>query len=107
MTTTSVQDLTGRNAIDPDGAKIGKIEQIYLDNETRRPTWVAISTGLLGSGRSFAPMYNSHPSGDDLALGVTKEKVKDAPSIDDDEGHLEPYQEEKLFTYYSGYTGHR
>jgi hypothetical protein len=106
MTTTNVQDLTGRTAIDSDGEKIGKIEQIYLDDESRQPTWVAISTGLLGSGRSFAPLYKAHPSGEDIVLGVTKQKVKDAPSIEDD-GQLEPYQTEVLFEYYSGYTGDR
>lgn len=106
MTTLKVQDLTGRTAIDSDGDKIGKIEQIYLDDETGKPTWVAISTGLLGSSRSYAPMYNAHASGDDVVLGVTKQKVKDAPVIED-EGHLEPHQEEMLFEYYSGYTGDR
>jgi sporulation protein YlmC with PRC-barrel domain len=106
MTTTNVQDLTGRTALDSDGEKIGKIDQIYLDNESGQPTWVAISTGLLGSGRNFAPLYNARASGDDIALGVTKQKVKDAPSIEG-EGRLEPYQEEVLFEYYSGYTGDR
>jgi sporulation protein YlmC with PRC-barrel domain len=107
MTTTNVEDLTGRNAVDSDGEKIGKIEKIYLDNNTGQPTWVAISSGLLGSGTDFAPMYNAHASGDDVVLGVTKQKVKDSPGIEDDDGHLEPHQEELLFEYYSGYTGSR
>jgi sporulation protein YlmC with PRC-barrel domain len=106
MTTANVQELVGRTALDSNGDKIGKIEQIFLDDDTGEPSWVAISTGMFGSGHSFAPMHNAHASGEDIVLGVTKDKVKDAPVIEDD-GHLEPYQEETLYEYYSGYTGDR
>lgn len=106
MTTVNVQELIGRTAIDSNGDKIGKIEQIYLDNETGQPNWVALATGVLGRRHNFAPMHNAHASGEDIVLGVTKEKVGDAPVIEDD-GHLDRHQEETLYEYYSGYTGDR
>jgi sporulation protein YlmC with PRC-barrel domain len=106
MTTVNVQELIGRTAIDSNGEKIGKIEQIYLDNETGQPNWVAVSTGLLGRNSNFAPMHNAKASGDDVVLGVTKQQVADAPVIEDD-GHLDQHQEETLYEYYSGYTGDR
>lgn len=106
MTTVNVQELIGRTAVDSNGDKIGKIEQIYLDNETGQPNWVAIATGLLGRNHNFAPMHNAQASGDDVVLGVTKQKVADSPEIEDD-GQLDKYQEETLYEYYSGYTGDR
>jgi sporulation protein YlmC with PRC-barrel domain len=106
MTTVNVQELIGRTAIDSNGEKIGKIEQIYLDDETGQPNWVAVATGLLGRRHNFAPMHNAQASGDDVVLGVTKQKVDDAPEIET-EGQLDKYQEETLYEYYSGYTGDR
>jgi sporulation protein YlmC with PRC-barrel domain len=104
MTTVNVQDLIGRTAIDSAGEKVGKIEQVYLDNETGQPNWVAVSSGLMGRRSNFAPMHNAQLSGEDVQLGVTKQMVDDAPVIEDD-GHLDKYQEGTLYEYYSGYTG--
>ena len=47
-----------------------------------------MSTGLFGTKESFAPLYGSTHSGDDLQLAVTRDQVKDAPNLDAD-GHLE------------------
>jgi sporulation protein YlmC with PRC-barrel domain len=106
MTTVNVQELIGRTALDSNGEKVGKIEQVYLDNETGQPNWVAIATGVLGRRHNFAPMHNAQVSGDDVVLGVTKQKVGDAPEIAHD-GKLSQYEEETLYEYYSGYTGDR
>ncbi|SHF73086.1 conserved domain-containing protein [Jatrophihabitans endophyticus] len=97
-------DLIGRNAIDVDGDKIGKIGQLYTDDRTGDPQWVTVSTGLFGSKQSFAPLYDSKRNGDDLQLAVTKEQVKDAPNVDDD-GHLEDDENDALFAHYRGHLG--
>ena len=36
---TEAYEWRGRTAIDPDGRKIGKIDEIYLDQETGKPEW--------------------------------------------------------------------
>lgn len=36
---TEAYEWRGRTAIDPDGQKIGKIDEIYLDQETGKPEW--------------------------------------------------------------------
>jgi len=96
--------ITGRNAVDTTGDKIGKIGQVYLDDQSGQPTWVTISTGLFGTRQSFAPLYNAQAAGDDIALGVSKDKIKDAPNIEDD-GHLSPEEERALYEYYAEYVG--
>ena len=80
-----VQNWIGHTAVDSEGAKIGKIGQIYLDDRSGSPTWVTVSTGLFGTKESFAPLYRSSVSGDDLKLAVTKDLVKDAPDVDADQ----------------------
>ena len=79
MTMQNPQDLEGRTAVDADGAKIGKIGQVYLDDQGGQPLWVTISTGLFGTKESFAPLYGSQADGDNVRLAVTKDMVKDAP----------------------------
>jgi uncharacterized protein (TIGR02271 family) len=105
MTSTEdLQDMEGRTAVDKDGAKLGKIGQVYLDDQSGQPLWVTIHTGMFGTKESFAPLYGSRTSGDNLQLAVSKDMVKDAPSVDAD-GHIEDSENEALYTYYEGYLG--
>lgn len=99
----NLNDMMGRTAIDNDGAKVGKIGQIYLDDQTGQPRWVTVSTGLFGTKESFAPLQGSHVEGDELRLAVSKQQVKDAPSVDAD-GHLDDSENEALYSHYAGYT---
>ncbi len=99
-----LQDLIGRTAVDPDGNKIGKIEQIYLDDRTGEPQWVTVSTGLFGNKQSFAPLRGSSIEADSLRLAVSKDMVKDAPNLDAD-GHLEDSENDALYAHYAGYYG--
>ncbi|HEY0932717.1 MAG TPA: PRC and DUF2382 domain-containing protein [Trebonia sp.] len=105
MTTIDdLQTMEGRTAVDANGAKIGKIGQIYVDDQTSQPLWVTISTGLFGTKESFAPLYGSASDGENLRLAVTKDMVKDAPGVEAD-GHIQPDENEALYTYYKEYLG--
>ena len=99
-----VQQMIGRTALDSDGTKIGKIGQVYVDDQTGQPVWATVTTGMFGSRQSFAPLYGCKPAGDELQLGVSKELVKGAPSVDDD-GHLEDGENDALYQYYAGHLG--
>jgi uncharacterized protein YrrD len=55
MTTTEeLQRMEGQTAVDVNGAKLGKIGQIYVDDQSGQPLWVTISTGMFGTNQSFA-----------------------------------------------------
>jgi uncharacterized protein (TIGR02271 family) len=105
MTTTEdLQNMEGQTAVDVNGAKLGKIGQIYVDDQTGQPLWVTISTGMFGTKQSFAPLYGSRPAGGDLQLAVTKDMVTGAPGVEAD-GHIEDSENQALYTYYDGYLG--
>ena len=93
--TSPVSDLTGRTVIDPDGDKIGTVFDVYVDNDTDQPEWLAITTGLFGTKVSFAPIAGATFAGDDLQLGYPKALVKDAPNAEAD-GQLSPDEEAAL-----------
>jgi len=104
MTTQDLQAMHGRTAVDPDGSRIGKIGQIYVDDTTSMPMWVTVSTGMFGTKESFAPLYGSRAEGEALQLAVTKDMVKGAPSIEAD-GQIGDDENGALYDYYAGYLG--
>jgi uncharacterized protein (TIGR02271 family) len=105
MTTTQdLQAMEGQTAVDVDGDKLGKIGQVYLDDQTGQPLWVTISTGMFGTKESFAPLYGAKVTTAGLQLAVSKDMVKGAPGIDAD-GHIGEGENDALYDYYVGYLG--
>jgi len=104
--TTSLQpdQIVGTTAIDASGEKIGKVGQVYLDDQTGQPSWITVSTGLFGTRESFAPLPGAHLNGDTLQLTVTKDQIKNAPNVEDD-GHVGPDEESALYDYYASALG--
>jgi uncharacterized protein (TIGR02271 family) len=93
------ESLRGRTVVGSDGGKIGKVDEVYLDDQTNAPEWVAVSTGLFGSHVSLIPLAAAEQRGDDIVVPYSKDQVKDAPHQDVDQ-HLSPAEEEQLFQYY-------
>lgn len=100
-----VDRIVGATAYDDGGDKIGTVDQVYIDDDTREPKFALVNTGLFGLRSSFVPLEGATLEGDDLRVGFSKDRVKDAPNLDPD-GHLEPEQEQELFSYY-GYGDDR
>jgi len=102
ITTDQTQHLLtgGGNVVDNDGDKIGSIGQVYLDDQTGQPEWVTVKTGMFGGGESFVPLREAEVNGNDLRVPYTKDKVKDAPRIEDAESHLSETEEAELYRYY-------
>ena len=89
----------GRNVVDQEGAKVGRLEEVYLDQHTGRPEWLLVHTGLLGMKSSFAPLAGARVDGEDVRIGYPKQEVKDAPSVEAD-GELSQEEEARLYAHY-------
>jgi uncharacterized protein (TIGR02271 family) len=100
MTMTDLSGWRGHDVVDPSGDKIGEIEDIYLDEQTDQPEWLAVRTGLFGRRVSFVPLAEAQPSGDYVAVPYTKDQVKDAPHADPDDGLLSEADEARLYEHY-------
>jgi uncharacterized protein (TIGR02271 family) len=94
-----MQAWKGRTLMDRDGDKIGSIGDIYLDTDTGRPEWIAVTTGLFGSKVSFVPIAEARADGDDVRVPYEKSHVKDSPNVDAD-GALSQEEEERLYRHY-------
>ncbi|HEV3378318.1 MAG TPA: PRC and DUF2382 domain-containing protein [Thermoleophilaceae bacterium] len=97
--TSEVTRWRGRTMIASDGDKIGKIDEIYLDEETGRPEWALVNTGLLGMKSNFVPLTAATSEGDEVRVDYSKDQVKDAPGIDP-EGQLSQQEEAALYRHY-------
>ncbi|NAZ86771.1 DUF2382 domain-containing protein [Kineococcus sp. T90] len=95
----SIEELYGATVTGTDGDKIGKVDEVYLDNATNQPEWVSVKTGLFGSNVSLIPLSQASVSGETITVPFDKAKVKDAPHHDP--GHeLSERDEDDLYAYY-------
>ena len=100
ITSEQLGNVVGSTAYDNDGDKIGKVGNVYYDDDTDQAKWITVHTGLFGTNETFVPMQGADFGGDGrLTLAYDKAMVKDAPNVDED-GHLSPEEEQQLYRYY-------
>ncbi|MEU6127774.1 PRC and DUF2382 domain-containing protein [Saccharopolyspora sp. NPDC047091] len=94
------QDLIGSEVYDREGDRIGRVGNVYVDDADHQPEWVTVRTGLFGTKESFVPLSGAERGEKGINVGVTKEKVRDAPRVDAEQGHLSDKEGHDLYDYY-------
>ncbi|WP_285734286.1 PRC and DUF2382 domain-containing protein [Nocardiopsis sp. ATB16-24] len=97
-------DLIGHHVLDQEGDNVGRINQVYLDDQTNQPTWVSVHTGLFGRNETLVPLQGSQPVEEDIRVPYDKNTVKEAPRIDADR-HISPEEEQIVREYYAQHGG--
>lgn len=97
---TLAQLLDGGVVLDESGNKVGKVGQVYLDDDSGNPEWVTASTGFFGTTETFIPIRDADANGEEVRVPYSKDMIKDAPRMEDADGHLSPQQEQELYQYY-------
>jgi uncharacterized protein (TIGR02271 family) len=96
---TEAYEWQERQVVGRDGEKIGKVDQIYLDEATGQPEWASVHTGLFGMKSNFVPLRGAHPVGEDVQVEYTKDEVGNAPGITPD-AELSTEEEQRLWSHY-------
>jgi uncharacterized protein (TIGR02271 family) len=107
MTTSNMGDpstMTDATVYGSDGTLLGKIDAIYLDNETDKPEWAAVKSGLFGAHVSLVPLGQGSWDGTALTVPFDKEALKTAPHHDPGAA-LSPADEQDLYRHYGMPTG--
>jgi len=102
MTITNISDpnaLTGAPVHGSDGAKLGKVEAVYLDNDSNQPEWVSVKSGLFGSHVSIVPLSQASWDGNALTVPFDKDAIQAAPHHNPDVA-LSPADEDELYRHY-------
>jgi uncharacterized protein (TIGR02271 family) len=105
ISNNDIAALDGATVYDTSDKKIGKIGQVYLNDETGEPEFVTVHTGMFGSKESFVPTANATFDGDKVMVPYDKDTITGAPNFDAD-AHLDSAQEQDLHSYYGmSYAG--
>jgi uncharacterized protein (TIGR02271 family) len=91
--------LNGASVEGSDGSKIGKVTDVYFDDQTSKPEWAAVKTGMFGGHVSLVPLANAQFDGEALKVPYNKDQVKNAPHQDPAQ-ELSPQQEAEIFDHY-------
>ena len=89
----------GQDLTDSSGSKIGTIADVYLDDDTGQPEWLAVTTGMFGSKVSFVPLAGTTTDSGSPVCRFSKDQVKGAPRAEAD-GQLSQEEEARLYEYY-------
>lgn len=95
----NIQDLLNATAFDAQGEKLGKINNLFVDDKTGQPTFIEVNHGLFGMSSSLVPLRGHRLNGDELKLAFDKDLIKDAPDIDF-ENQLTAADQDTIYEHY-------
>lgn len=98
MSPVRLDEMHGAPVYDETNEKIGKVEEIFYDQQTGVPEWIGIGTGFFGTKRVLVPVQGAQVSNDGLRIPYAKDHVKEGPDIDSDDVSQE--QEAELAAFY-------
>src|SRR3954469_18681781 len=97
LTVDRLAQMHGEAVYDTNGDKIGKVDEIFYDLDTREPEWIGIGTGFFGTKRVLVPVHGASVTEDGISVPYSKSEVKDSPDIDGDD--IDEQTERDLYGY--------
>jgi hypothetical protein len=90
----------GRDLVDRDGERIGKLEDVYFDVGTDQPQFATVKEGVIGRHLTFVPLTEVTVGPDNLQVSASRAEVKGAPNVDVEGDELSQSAESTLYHYY-------
>jgi uncharacterized protein (TIGR02271 family) len=93
-------EFAGYTVYDEHYEKIGKVDDLFVD-ETDRPEYLGVKMGLLGLKSTLIPweLCRVNERRQLIEVGAAKDRIKDAPTFDDDE-EVSPELEERVYRHF-------
>src|SRR5215208_6198882 len=98
---TAIEDqYTGYTVVDQSGEKIGKVDDLFLD-EDDQPEYFGVKMGFLGTSSTLIPADIATTNNEQGFIEVSQPKstVQDGPAFDDDR-EITPEYENEVRSYY-------
>jgi sporulation protein YlmC with PRC-barrel domain len=96
----NVAEWHGKMLVDPDGEKIGKLQDVYVDVENDEPQFATVKEGFIRRHLTFVPLGGITVGPDDLRVTVSKERVESAPNIEPHGEELSQADESALYHHF-------
>jgi uncharacterized protein (TIGR02271 family) len=84
FTIESLSQLEGMPVYSSDKEEIGKVDTIYVDQDTRVPEWIGIGTGFFSTKRLLVPTQGATAQRDGVYIGFDKDRVESSPEVKGD-----------------------
>src|ERR671913_672591 len=98
---TAIEDqYAGYTVVDEGGSKIGKVDDLFLD-ESDQPEYFGVKMGFLGTSSTLIPADIATINNEQgfIEVSHTKDTVKEGPAFDDDR-EITPEYENEVRSYY-------
>ncbi|PZS20285.1 MAG: photosystem reaction center subunit H [Acidimicrobiales bacterium] len=95
----NIRDWRGKDVLDPEKDKIGRLEEVYFDAETDQAMFLVVRTGVVSHHHILIPAGGVITSPNDVTVGVSKDAVKSAPRVELG-GEFSEEDEVQAFRYY-------
>src|ERR687894_1271531 len=94
------EQYKGYEVYDRNGEKIGKVDDLFLD-ENDRPEYLGVKMGFLGTRTTLIPfqMARVNDARQVIEVAANKETLKNCPTFDDDR-EITPEFENRVYSYY-------
>ena len=96
----NISEWQGKDLLDRDGEKIGKLQDVYVDVETDEPMFGTVKEGFIGRHLTFVPLAGVTTGPDYLKVAVSADAVKAAPNIELHGDELSQADESRLYHHY-------
>jgi uncharacterized protein (TIGR02271 family) len=94
----NLQQLQGMPVYSSDKEQIGKVDTIYVDEDTRVPEWIGIGAGFFGSKRLLVPTQGAMAQSDGVHVRFDKATVESSPDVAGEE--IPEDTERSLYDHY-------
>src|SRR3712207_243218 len=98
---TAIEDqYAGYTVVDESGSKIGKVDDMFLD-ESDQPEYIGVKMGFLGTSSTLNPADIATINNEQgfIEVSQSKDTVKNGPAFDDDR-EITPEYENEVRSYY-------
>ncbi|WP_122263756.1 DUF2382 domain-containing protein [Ornithinimicrobium cerasi] len=99
ITREHIDQLSTAQVLDQDGDTVGKVAQVYLDDQSGVPAWITVNTGFFGGNETFVPLEGADVETDRVRVPFDGSHIKGAPNMRADH-HLSESEQEELYRYY-------
>lgn len=98
LTRQEFEQARGRPVYGSDGDKIGDVDELFYDQDTREPEWLGIGTGIVGQKRLLVPVRRAELKDGRISVPYTADRVKATPEIEG--GEISQETERALYAHY-------
>ena len=93
-------DIVGAAVFSADSRFIGEAWQVYLADDSNRPEWLTLRTGLFRSTEHVVPLVGATMASEGVWVTYSKHAVKNAPRVSADQEHISATQKAALRRHY-------